>query len=145
MPSVDLRTRRDDKIEPVDASEFFDEQLPRLLAERRHLAEPGARELAPRPMAIEVGGVSWTLALAVDDSDVEKAQFLAEAGFVHIANVFSAEEMTAVSAEIDAAVAEYAPDDGRSWWARTSSGEHRAVRLEYFHEHSPTTQALLAD
>ena len=50
-----------------------------------------------------------------------------------------------MSADMDAAMPSYSPDDGRSWWARTKEGDERAVRLQYFQEHSPTTRALLAD
>jgi ectoine hydroxylase-related dioxygenase (phytanoyl-CoA dioxygenase family) len=46
---------------------------------------------------------------------------------------------------MDAALPSYVPDDGRSWWARTNTGELRAVRLQYFHEHSETTRALMVD
>lgn len=79
------------------------------------------------------------------DEDDEMAHFLAETGFLHIAGVFTPGEMAAVSAEIDEALPGYSPDDGRSWWARTAAGDERAVRLQYFHERSATTAALLAD
>ena len=84
-------------------------------------------------------------AFTLDDSDEEKADFLAQAGFLHLAGVFTEAEMAAVSADIDAATPAYSQDDGRSWWAKTKSGEDRLVRMQYFHEHSPTTQDLLAD
>ena len=61
MPSVDFRTRTDADVTPVDAAAFFGDVLPRLIAEHAELAVPGARELAPRPLAIEVHGESWTL------------------------------------------------------------------------------------
>jgi hypothetical protein len=77
-----------------------------------------------------------------DDPD-EVAQFLAEAGFLHIRGVFDSDLMNEISRDIDAAIPNYAPDDENSWWARTSAGEHRPVRLERFHEHSPATLSLL--
>lgn len=80
-----------------------------------------------------------------DGNPAEAAHFLAEAGFLHLTGVFTKEEMAQVSTEMDAALPQYVPDDGRSWWARTNSGEHRPVRLQWFHEHSPTTTALLGD
>ncbi|HZN15677.1 MAG TPA: phytanoyl-CoA dioxygenase family protein [Acidimicrobiales bacterium] len=80
-----------------------------------------------------------------DDTAADKADFLGQAGFLHLANVFTEDEMAAVSADIDAATPAYSPDDGRSWWAKTKDGEHRAVRLQYFQEHSPTTRDLLDD
>ena len=86
-------------------------------------------------------GQSFTL----DDDPAAMGHFLAEAGFLHLRGVFDEAEMAAVSDEMDAAAGSYAPDDGRSWWARTRDGENRLVRMQYFHEQSPTTAALLAD
>jgi hypothetical protein len=81
----------------------------------------------------------------IDDDPDDLAHFLAEAGYLHIEGVFTEEEMDEVGADIDRAVPAYEPDDGRSWWARTASGDHRPVRLQHFHEHSPVTTALLTD
>ncbi len=232
MVSVDFRTRTDADVVPVDAAAFFEDELPRLIAERGELAIPGTRELAPRPLAIHVGDRSWTLsftddhislvrgddeagaivvlddegltdvvhdvrgpmsfftggelnmprgrledfldwgvvlrslidgravhttgditfedldltrAFAPGDDPAEMSDFLGRAGFLHLANVFTEDEMAAVSADMDAATPSYNQDDGRSWWAKTKSGEDRVVRMQYFHEHSPTTRELLAD
>jgi hypothetical protein len=79
-----------------------------------------------------------------DDPD-DAAHFLAEAGFLHVRGLFTEDEMGAVSRDIDEAVGSYTPDDGRSWWAHTADGTHRAVRLQYFHQHSETTRSLLGD
>jgi hypothetical protein len=79
------------------------------------------------------------------DADADMAHFLAEAGFLHLAGLFTTAEMAAIDAEIDAAAPSYHEDDGRSWWAGTTAGDRRLVRLEYFQEHSPTTVALFAD
>ena len=84
-------------------------------------------------------------AFTLDDDDADMAHFLAEAGFLHISGMFTADEMAQVSADMDTAFPSYEPDDGRSWWARTADGEHRAVRLQYFHEMSDVTAAILAD
>jgi hypothetical protein len=53
--------------------------------------------------------------------------------------------MAAINRDIDVALPTYTPDDGRSWWAETSQGEHRAVRLQNFEEHSDTVTRLLDD
>lgn len=81
----------------------------------------------------------------LDDDPATVAHFLGEAGFVHVAGVFGEDEMAAVSAEMDAAMTDYSPGDGRSWWAKTRDGDDRLVRMQYFHTSSPTTAALLAD
>ena len=62
----------------------------------------------------------------IDDDHTEISHFLHQAGFLHIRNVFTAEEMAAVSADLDAALERARPDDGASWWAGDSNGQpHR--------------------
>jgi len=79
-----------------------------------------------------------------DDRD-EMRHFLSEAGYLHIAGLFGAEEMRQLSADMDRAVPAYSPGDGRSWWAKTARGERRLVRMQGFDHHSPATAALLDD
>ena len=236
MVSLDVRTRVDADIRPVDEVSFFEDELPALMAERGALAAPGAAELDLDSFTVAMPPGTWTLtrhdtgftvvrgdtgaarveldgeeladlvndlstpmtlvtagrlrmdrgdlgdfldwwvvlrslldgrpahtAGAVDfrapdgapldlrrtfspgDDDEEMAHFLAQAGFLHIGGLFGADEMGAVAGDIDAAFVHYEPDDGHSWWARTATGEHRAVRLQSFERHSPTTAALLED
>jgi hypothetical protein len=78
-----------------------------------------------------------------DDDDAEIAHFLGEAGFLHLRGWFDPEDMAVISTDMDAALPAYARDDGRSWWARTSDGTDRCVRMQYFHEHSDRTGELL--
>jgi Phytanoyl-CoA dioxygenase (PhyH) len=80
-----------------------------------------------------------------DDDPAEMAHFLEQAGYLHLTRVFTEKEMAQVSSDMDAAFPHYQPDDGRSWWATTATGAQRPVRLQWFHEQSPTTTALLAD
>jgi hypothetical protein len=75
----------------------------------------------------------------------EQAHFLAEAGFLHLTGVFTPDEMASVEADMDEAAGRYAPDDGRSWWVKTSDGTDRLVRMQHFQDESPTTAALLTD
>lgn len=79
----------------------------------------------------------------VDDDPAEIAHFLTEAGFLHVTGVFSEEEMAAVGADIDEAIAKAEPDDGASWWAGDSQGVQQAVRVLWFHEKSATLNELL--
>jgi hypothetical protein len=80
-----------------------------------------------------------------EDDDEEIAHFLTEAGFLHLSGWFATDEMDAISRDMDGAFPHYTPDDGRSWWAETSDGTARAVRLQRFEEHSPTFAALIRD
>src|SRR5437588_145435 len=57
----DARTA--DDVREVEARSFFGDELPALLRDRGHLALPGALELGPRPTALVVDGVAWTLLL----------------------------------------------------------------------------------
>jgi len=81
----------------------------------------------------------------LDDDRGEISHFLHEAGFLHLRGVFTADEMAAVSADLDAALARARPDDGASWWAGNSRGEQQAVRVLFFHEQSAALAELLRD
>jgi hypothetical protein len=80
---------------------------------------------------------------SADDDDDEIAHFLAEAGFLHLRGWFDPAAMEAISADMDRALPTYARDDGRSWWARTSDGIDRCVRMQFFDDYSATVRELL--
>ena len=75
----------------------------------------------------------------------EAAHFLAEAGFLLLAGVFSEGELDAVDADLARAVATVKPDDGASWWATTSTGDHYPCRILDFARRSESLCELLAD
>ncbi len=79
------------------------------------------------------------------DDPAEMRHFLEEAGFLHLEGVFTEGEMDAVSRDMDRLSPEYAPDDGRSWWATTAEGTQRLVRMQGFETCSDATRALLDD
>jgi hypothetical protein len=81
----------------------------------------------------------------IDDDPDDVSHFLAEAGFLHLEGVFDEQEMAAVSAEMDDAAPRYAPNDGRSWWAKTHAGDDRLVRMQYFQTESPTAAMIIGD
>jgi len=80
-----------------------------------------------------------------DDRDEDMDRFLGQAGFLHVAGVFSEDEMAAVSADMDRAAPSYVQGDGRSWWARTADGTDRLVRMQSFDGASGTAAALITD
>jgi hypothetical protein len=82
---------------------------------------------------------------SLDDEPDDLRHFLEEAGYLHLAGVFTEAEMAAVSADMDAAAPTYLPNDGRSWWARTADGTERVVRMQGFDHHSAITAALVDD
>jgi hypothetical protein len=115
------------------------EPVLRCLFDGRPVYEPGAialRDGAGAPLDLHR---SFTL----DDPTDEIAQFLVEAGFLHIEGMFTAAEMSAVSAELDDAVAAAERDDGASWWARTEDGEWYPSRILGFNQKSPALRELL--
>lgn len=112
--------------------------------------EPALRALLDgRPVHadgdVDLSALDLAQPFTVDDDPATLNGFLAAAGFLHLRGVFTDAEMAAVSADIDDAAPRYSPDDGRSWWARTDSGDHRAVRLQEFDTESPALAALMAD
>jgi ectoine hydroxylase-related dioxygenase (phytanoyl-CoA dioxygenase family) len=75
----------------------------------------------------------------------EQAHFLSEAGFLHVRDVFEADEMVAISADLDEALAAARADDGESWWAGDAEGHEQAVRVLWFHEKSEALARLIRD
>jgi hypothetical protein len=80
-----------------------------------------------------------------DDDPALQRAFLEEAGFLHIEGVFRDDEMLELERDIDRHASAYAPDDGKSWWAKTGDGSERLVRQYGFDQHSDHAKALLED
>jgi hypothetical protein len=82
-------------------------------------------------------------AFTPDDDPDEANHFLRETGFLHLTGWLEPGDMDAIAADVDRALPTYTPGDGNSWWATTADGTERCVRLQRFHQHSPTTLAML--
>lgn len=80
-----------------------------------------------------------------DDDPRAMAHFLHEAGFLHVAGVFTEDEMAVVSSDMDRAAPDYAKGDGRSWWATLADGTDALVRMQAFDERSPAVAEQLGD
>lgn len=116
------------------------EPVLRAVLDERPVHEPGSitfRGLDGQPMNPEQS-------FRLDDPREEIGHFLAEAGYLHLQGVFTEQEMVAVSAELDEAVAQATQDDGASWWARTEDEGWYAARILGFNLKSPTLQDLLS-
>ena len=105
----------------------------------RRAAAPHARRGRRSPTATASRSTS-TRAFRPDDDPAEMSHFLAEAGFLHIAGVFTEDEMARCRAEMDRAAPTYARrrraelvGDDRPTATR------RLVRMQGFDEHSPAT------
>ena len=117
------------------------EPVLRALFDGRPVHEAGAITVTDRDGTELDLGRSFEL----DDDHDEVSHFLHQAGFLHLRGVFTEDEMAAVSADLDAALARARPDDGASWWAGNSKGEQQAVRVLFFHEQSAALAELLRD
>jgi hypothetical protein len=90
------------------------------------------------------GPLDLQRSFAPGDDDADIAHFLAQAGFLHLRGWFDPALMAEIAADMDRVRPSYTRDDGRSWWARTADGTDQCVRMQYFQEHSPATEHLLA-
>jgi len=115
------------------------EPVLRAVVDGRAVHEAGSIELR----AADGTPLDLHRAFRLDDPAEEIGHFLAEAGYLHLVNVFTEAEMHAVSVELDSALAAASRDDGASWWARTGDGWY-ASRVLGFNLVSPTLQDLLA-
>ncbi len=115
------------------------EPVLRAVLEARPVYEPGTVTFHAR----DGEDLDLHQSFSLDDPRENIGHFLAEAGFLHLRGVFTEQEMTAVSAELDDAIAEATQDDGASWWARTEDGWY-ASRILGFNLKSPTLQELLS-
>ena len=66
-----------------------------------------------------------------DDSDSEIAAFFQTAGYLHVRNLFSADEVEALRDEVARLAALATPDDARSWWTYTTDGVPAVCQLKY--------------
>ena len=89
------------------------------------------------------GALDLDQAFALDGSGSGAAQFLAEAGFVLLQNVFDEAELAAIDADLADAVESARPDDGASWWATTKQGVRYPCRILDFVTKSEPLRALL--
>ena len=66
-------------------------------------------------------------------------------GFLHVASVFSADEMREANREIDRLAARARPGDDESWWVSAEDGARVLCRLVYATLRSPVLAALESD
>ncbi len=113
----------------------------RALVDQRPIHVPGETNFRDRHGA----PLNLNHAFCLEDSLEDMRHFLETTGFIHIAGVFSAAEMSAISADIDKYHDNYYEGDDSSWWATTKNGERRLVRLQRFDQFSAATRSILHD
>jgi phytanoyl-CoA dioxygenase PhyH len=113
----------------------------RALLDGRPVHEAGAISITDR----DGSELDLSRSFELDDDHEEISHFLHQAGFLYLRGVFTPDEMAAVSADLDVALARARPDDGASWWAGDSKGVQHPVRVLFFHEQSAALSELLKD
>lgn len=108
---------------PIDLMAW--ESALRALYNGRPPYEPGNQTLRGR--AHETLDPHATFTLASDRA--EMAHFLAEAGYLFVREVFSAEEVTAFLAEVQELQREARPGDKLSWWGKNAAGAEILCRV----------------
>jgi hypothetical protein len=71
-----------------------------------------------------------------EDTDAEMREFLQTTGFLHVRNVFTADEIAVMRGEVERLKAIASPDDGGSWFAKNRNGEQVCCRLIYLAQRS---------
>jgi hypothetical protein len=117
--------------------------------------EPALRALFDGRKVHETGDVTFTdlhggeldldRTFTLDDDHEEMTNFLEQAGFLHIREVFDEDEMAAIGADIDEWIAKATPDDGESWWAIDDRGLNQAVRVLFFYDKSAALRDAVTD
>jgi len=116
------------------------EPVLRAVLDGRPVYEPGTMTFC----ASDGADLDLERSFTLDDSPDEIGHFLAEAGFLHLRGVFTEDEMAAVSADLDDAIAAAHQDDGASWWARTEDEGWYASRILGFNLQSSALRDLLS-
>ena len=100
---------------------------------------------APAPVEDDRGRpLDLARTFALDDPEVEIADFLHRAGFVHLRGVLDGAEVEALRHDVAAAVDAARPDDRRSWWT-TVDGREVCNRVNYLNDRSERIAGLGGD
>lgn len=97
------------------------------------------------PARADFQGRDPAAAFTLDADDAELAAQLHIMGYLHVRDVFSAEEMQAANREVDRLASQARPGDDRSWWVTAEDGASVLCRLVYATLRSPVLAALEND
>ena len=113
---------------------------------RAAFAGQAVYDLADPPPLLDGNGAPLELGrtFTLDDPDPEIRDFLERAGYVHLRGVFDADEIGAIVAAVELAIASARPDDKRSWWT-VVDGEEVCNRVNYLNEQSELIAGLGTD
>jgi hypothetical protein len=97
------------------------------------------------PARADLSRVDLRRVFTLDAGDAELRAFLDVTGFLHVAGVFTREEMAVLGAEVDRLAASARPRDDRSWWVTDETGAEVLCRLVYAGQRSPLVARLEQD
>lgn len=78
----------------------------------------------------------------VDGDRDEMRHFLDTAGFLHVKEVYSPEEITTFREEVEFVRSRTTPGDPYSWWSLNADGDEVVTRINYLGRHSEVLQEL---
>jgi len=82
---------------------------------------------------------------AVDDDEDDMRHFLHVTGYLHLKDVFTADEVARYGAEVEHARELTPPGDPYSWWSVNTDGEEVVTRINYLGRHSRLIDELNFD
>jgi Phytanoyl-CoA dioxygenase (PhyH) len=97
------------------------------------------------PARVDFHGRDPSAVFILDADDAELAAQLQTMGYLHVREVFGADEMQVANREIDRLVAQARPGDDKSWWVTAEDGASALCRLVYTTLRSPVLAALESD
>jgi hypothetical protein len=102
---------------------------------------------AVRESLVDRDGIQLDLTRSfhVDDPEDEMREFLATAGYLHVAAVFSPEEVASFAGEVEHFRAHTMPGDPFSWWSVNASGTEVVTRINYLDRFSRPLLELAQD
>jgi hypothetical protein len=81
----------------------------------------------------------------IDDSEDDLREYFNTAGYLHIRDVFSPDEVELLGAEVERCRANTTPGDGFSWWSLDSTGREVVTRINYLDRFSDVLAAFSHD
>jgi hypothetical protein len=81
----------------------------------------------------------------VDEPSEDMAHYLQTMGYLHVKNVFAADEIAALHVEVARSMELSVPGDPRSWWSLNSKGEELVTRINHCERFSDAIGALPHD
>ncbi|HUP76051.1 MAG TPA: phytanoyl-CoA dioxygenase family protein [Acidimicrobiales bacterium] len=81
----------------------------------------------------------------VDDSEEDLRDYFMTAGYLHLRNVFTPDEVALLGAEVERCRDNTTPGDGFSWWSVDSTGREVVTRINYLDRFSDVLAAFSHD